>query len=289
MVSVQKRKPALKELLLAALSVALFVSPAYAEPRRVVSMSICQDVILAHVADREQIAALSHYSRDMENSPIGEFAQTIPITYESAEEVIALGPDLILTSRHSDLATRNALKRLGIKTELFAEPKVIDESLEQIRRIAQLVNREERGEALIAGIDEALRKAAPAPGTRPVTAMLFQRNGFSTGDGSLMNAVMTYVGLVNVMARDGFTGWGYIPLERIIADPPDVLLATAGRPDKPTWADRVIRHPALKGVESRMVRYTFPERYINCGGPVLADAAAAMAEARDLVLNKERQ
>ncbi len=266
----------------------LVSTSAHAEVKHVVSMSICQDVILTHVADRAQIAALSHYSRDMERSPIGALAQTIPITQESAEEVIALEPDLILTSRHSDLATRNALKRLGIQTELFSEPKTVEESLEQIRRIARLVNREERGESLVARVEDALRKAEPAPGTRPVTALLFQRNGFSTGGGSLVNEMMTHVGFINIAARYGFKGWGYIPLELIVADPPEVLLAGAIRPNQPTWADRVIGHRALKSLQGQMKRFTFPERFIDCGGPVLADSAAAMAEARDLALNQGR-
>ena len=277
--------------LLSALSVAavLLSASAHAEVKRVVSLSICQDVILTYVADREQIAALSHYSRDMGRSPIGALAQTIPITHESAEEVIALEPDLILASRHSDLATRNALKRVGIPIELFTEPKTIEESLDQIRIIARLVNREARGDAIVADIEEVLRKAAPEPGTRRVKALLFQNNGFSTGSGSLVHEMLTYVGFENMAVRYGLKYWGDIPLEWVVADPPEVLLAGAVEADKPTWADRVRRHPALKDIKDHMMRFTFPERFMDCGGPVLAESATAMAEARALVLNKGRQ
>ena len=262
------------------------MTPARADVKRVVSLGICQDVILVHVADRDQIAALSHYAREKDRSPIGELAQTIPVTRESAEEVIALEPDLILASVHSDRATRNALQRLGIKTELFTEPKTIAESLEQIRRIARLVDREARGEALISDVENALRRAEPSPGTRPVVALLFQRNGFSTGNGSLVNEMMKHVGFTNLAAEYGFSGWGNIPLELVVANPPEVMLAGAIRPDMPTWADRVLRHPALKEIEGRVTRVAFPERFMDCGGPVLADSAAAMAEARDLALAK---
>ncbi len=67
-----------------------------AEPRRVVSLNPCLDVILVHVADRAQVAAISHYSHNMSSSSIGPAALSYPFTYESAEEVLALRPDLVL-------------------------------------------------------------------------------------------------------------------------------------------------------------------------------------------------
>ena len=44
------------------------------EPRRVVSLNPCLDVILVHVADRAQIAAISHYSHEPSSSSIGPSA-----------------------------------------------------------------------------------------------------------------------------------------------------------------------------------------------------------------------
>ncbi|MBI1186619.1 MAG: ABC transporter substrate-binding protein, partial [Alphaproteobacteria bacterium] len=74
-------------------------------PRRVVSLNPCLDVILVHIADRTQIAALSHYARDASSSTIADIARTLPFTYESAEEILSLDPDLVLASTHSALAT----------------------------------------------------------------------------------------------------------------------------------------------------------------------------------------
>jgi len=248
--------------------------------RHVVSLNPCLDVILVNVADREQIAALSHYARDAETSTIAKIAQTFPVTYESAEEVIAFAPDLVLTSRHSDLATRNALRRLEIKIELFSEPQTVAESIGQVRIIAALVNRVERGETVIARIEQALITAEPAAGASLLPVLLFQRNGFSTGSGTLMNEMLERTGFQNIAGRYGLSGWGNIPLERVVADPPAVLLAGEIRPDMPTWADRVVRHPALRSIEGRMKRETFPDRLLYCGGPVLIESANALVNAR---------
>ena len=83
-------------------------------PARIVSLNQCLDAILVELVPTERIAAISHYSRDPLRSPIAALAQRLPITYESAEEIVALRPDLVLASRHSAIPTRNALRRVGI-------------------------------------------------------------------------------------------------------------------------------------------------------------------------------
>ena len=258
----------------------MLAAPAQAEVRRVVSLNPCLDVILVNVADREQIAALSHFSRDPISSTIAELSKSFPMSYESAEEVLSFTPDLVLTSRHSALATRNALRRLTIKTELFSEPKTVAESFDHVRRIAGLVGHPERGEALIARIEAALKDAAPPPSAAPVPALIYHRNGFSTGGETLVDEMLRNAGFDNIASSYGLSGWGNISLELVVANPPRVLLAGETVPDMPTWADRVVRHPALRDVEGRMKRFTFPDRLIYCGGPVLIEAAKALAAAR---------
>ena len=264
----------------AAFAALMLAAPAQAEVRRVVSLNPCLDVILVNVADREQIAALSHFSRDPISSTIAELSKSFPMSYESAEEVLSFTPDLVLTSRHSALATRNALARLDIQTALFTEPQNITQSIAQVLQVAALVGHPERGEELVARISAAIEKSAPPQGSPLVGALIFQSNGLSTGRGSLLDELMRHAGFINVADRYGLYGWGNIPLEQVLSDPPQILLAGEARPDKPTWADRILRHPALKSLEGRMQRATFPDRLLYCAGPVLIQAAEALHDAR---------
>lgn len=251
---------------------------------RVISLNPCLDAVLVHVADRSQIVALSHYARDPQQSSIARIALTYPMTYESAEEVIALRPDVVLTAAHSSPATRAALKRLGIRTELFKVPNSWEENQEQIRRIAEACGHPDRGEALIAQVEAAMAKGAPRPGTRPITALVFQPNGFAAGSGTLVDEMMRRAGFVNVAKRYGLKKWGNVSLERLLADPPEVLLAGQAAPDATTFAERILNHPALAAVSSRMTRAVFPERLLYCGGPGLMDTAAVLATARRQIL-----
>ena len=253
-------------------------------PQRIVSLNPCLDVILVRVADRSQIGALSHYARDAYGSTFAPFARTLPFTYETAEEVLALQPDLVMTGRHSSLATRNALDRLNIRTALFGVPETVAESLEQVREVAAAVGHPERGERLIQQIEKALAEAAPPPGTPPLSALVFMPGGFASGPGTLMDEMMRRMGLENAASRYGLKSSRRVPLERIIADPPDLLLAGEAWPGAPNWALRVMTHPALSHVAGHMQRATFPERLLFCGGPVLIQTAAALSRARESAL-----
>ena len=253
-------------------------------PKRIVSLNPCLDVILVEVADRAQIAALSHYAREDYGSTIADIARTLPFTYETAEEVLALRPDLVLTGRHSSLATRNALDRLSIPTALFGVPDTIDDSLEQVREIARMVGHPERGEALVGRIEAALAAAEPAPGTRPLSALVFMPGGFVSGPGTLMDGMMTRMGLRNAAADYGLRRSMNLPLELVVANPPEVLLSGEPYPGAPSWAERVMEHPALSRVAGDMQRAVFPERLLFCGGPVLIQTAAALARARQAAL-----
>ena len=251
---------------------------------RVLSLNPCLDAILVRVADRSQIAALSHYSREPQQSSIAPLAKTFPITYETAEEVIALRPDVVLTAFHSSPATRAALERIKVRTALFKVPNTWVESRKQIAQIAQIAGHPERGESLIAQIETAMAKAAPPPGTRPITAVVFQPNGFAAGHGTLVDEMMRRTGFVNVAERYGLKKWGNVALESLLADPPEVLLAGQADNGAPTFAERVMNHPALASISGRMKRAVFPERLLYCGGPVLIDTVAALSLARRQVL-----
>ncbi|MFC5345093.1 ABC transporter substrate-binding protein [Brevundimonas staleyi] len=260
--------------------------PTAGRPRRVVSLNPCLDVILVRVADRDQIAALSHYAREPYGSTIADIARILPFTYETAEEVMALRPDLVMTGRYSSPTMRTALDRLKVPAALFDVPETVAASLDQVREVARLVGHPERGDALVARIEAALAAAAPAPGTPPLSALVFMPGGFVSGPGTLMDEMMARMGLRNAASRYGLSGTANLPLERVIADPPQVLLSGEPYPGAPSWAERVMEHPALSRVAGHMQRAVFPERLLFCGGPVLIQTAAALRRAREGALRR---
>jgi len=257
-----------------------------ASPRRVVSINSCTDGLLLDLGDRSQIAALSHYSREAENLTVFERAKPFPITRESAEEIIDLRPDLVLSSRHNALATREALRKLNIRIETFGVPGTVEQSRQQVLKAGRALGHPERGEALLARIDAAFAAAAPNPGQRRPTALVFQSNGFTAGADTLVGELLTRVGFENAAGRYGLKQWGNVRLERLLADPPDLLISGQRMDGAPIWADRVGKHPALRSIVERMRRDTVPEGLLYCGGAVFVPALARLSAVRDRYLTE---
>lgn len=250
-------------------------------PRRVVSLNPCLDVILVHIADRTQIAALSHYARDASSSTIADIARTLPFTYESAEEILSLDPDLVLASTHSALATRQALSRLDIAVATYSVPNSVEETLAQITDIAGRVHRHARGEALTTRIRATIDTAARSATRRPIKALVFQSRGLVAGRGTLLDEMMARLGFENVAARYGVAQWGSVPLERVLENPPELLLSAPPSPGAQAYSERLLHHPALASISGRMRRGDFPAACLYCGGPVLLETTQALVAARD--------
>ena len=262
---------------LALAAVALAAVPAVAVPRRVVSLNPCIDAILMEVADPAQIAAISHYSRDPEATsiPLGQ-ARRFAFTYETAEEVIALRPDLVITGRHVALATRNALARLGIPILFVEVPESVAESNAQIRQVANALGHPERGAQLVERIDAALAKATSSG--VPPSALIWQGGGLVPGAGTLANELLTRTGFINASVGYGLKRWDSLSLEYLLARPPRVIFT--GMDGREPLRSRALGHRALARISGQVALRDYPERLLQCAGPNIIEAVARLSQAR---------
>lgn len=260
-----------------ALAVGATARPA---PQRIVSLNPCLDAILVQLVEARRIAALSHYSRDPNGSTIAALARRLPSTPGTTESVVALNPDLVLVGGPGSEALNRSLSRLGIASERFVVPETVTASLAQIRHIARLVGEPAGGEALVARIQSSLTTAAPPTGHSPVRALVYMPGGFVSGPGTLMDELLRRVGFTNAAPSYGLSRSGTLSLERLVADPPDILLSGRAGRGSASRAERVLAHPALATVRHRMARADFPQAYLFCAGPVLIPAVQALVAAR---------
>ena len=91
---------------------------------------------------------------------------------------------------------------------------------------------------------------------------------------------MADAGFDNLAPRYGAKRTLDIPLELVVAHPPEVMLSGRLGPNEPSWADRILSHPALNALAPHTLRETFPEQLMFCGGPVIIPAIQALAGAR---------
>ncbi|RJY10219.1 iron ABC transporter substrate-binding protein [Aurantiacibacter aquimixticola] len=236
----------------------------------IVSLNPCADAILAEIAAPGQLLAISHYSHDPAASSMQPSdARRYASTGGTVEEILALSPDVVVADSFLSPATASALERADVRVERLGIAGSLEDSLAQIRQLAELTGEAERGEALAGRIESAWH-AASADG-EPVPTLLWQQGGIVAGEGSLAFAMLEQAGFASHSAARGMGQGAYLPLEQVLADPPQLVLAAGD--------ERALSHPALKTLDD--IRYeTFDSALLYCGGPTIPRALARLREIR---------
>ncbi len=261
----------------AAASIALLlwsVAAHAAEAPRIVSINPCVDAVLVQVADAAQIAGISHYSQDPQATSIPlEVARRFHVTSGTAEEVVALAPDIVMSGPHVSPSTIFALERMHIRVLKQPVAESVAESERQIRKIADVVGEPARGERLVAAIEQALAAARPQR-DNAIPTLMWQSGGMVPGAGTLADELLQLTGFRNMSVTYGLQKWDVLPLEYLIATPPTLVLSL-GPADAP--GDRMLQHPAVKKLQARVAFRRYPFRLLQCGGPTIIQAVARLA------------
>ncbi|HWU03347.1 MAG TPA: ABC transporter substrate-binding protein [Novosphingobium sp.] len=245
-------------------------------PSRILSLNPCTDAILAQVADPAQIAGLSTYSSDPAQSSMDvALARRFPANGGTIEEVLAVRPTMVIDGGFSSPAVQAAYRRAGIAYAGFGIARSIAENEAQIRQLARLAGHPDRGEALIGRIEAALQAGAPLAGAPRITALVWQGGGRVAGRETLIGEMIERTGFAHFSALRGLGQSQLLPVEQVMADPPQVILAvTHGQAE-----DRILNHPALRSVAG-LRRYRLDPALEYCGGPTLIALAGRLAHIR---------
>jgi len=239
-------------------------------PQRIVSLNLCADQYLLELADRDQIAGLTRNADDPDMSAAAARAAGLNIMGTSAEELLVLDPDLIIgipAKRGSMMAA--VAQRDYTVLDLKSAASYAD-IVAQIREVAAAVGHVERGEALIARMnrDLATLPKAKAAGV----AAYYQRRGYMTGTGTLIDDVMTRIGLTNLAARLDKPALSQLSLEEMVAAQPDYLIVESATDRMTDQGTEMLHHPALKDIP----RLSIPQAWTVCGSPAYVQAARGL-------------
>jgi iron complex transport system substrate-binding protein len=263
-------------------------SPASVErdPARptIVSLNPCTDAILAEVTGPGQLLAISNYSRDPANSSMDlAKARRYRGVSGSVEEVSALGPKVVVASSFLSPATANAFREQGFEVVTVPIATDLQAARGQIRQLAKLSGHPELGRRLIARINDAVARAAPPPGTAPVPALVWESAGLVAGDDTLIVDMMEHSGFTNAASARGLSQADFLPLEEVLADPPQVIFAVG---DPFAEEDRMLHHPALASLTGTR-RFALDHSLLWCGGPTIPRALDRLAQVRRVLTRSQ--
>jgi len=243
-----------------------------ASPLRVVSMNLCTDQLLMLLADRDEIVSVSYLAVRPDLSVMTEQAQGLYLNHGQAEEIMRLKPDLVLAGVFSTRSTVFMLKKLGYRVEVLPVASDFSTIRANIRKVADLVGHPLRGEQLIAQFDKRLQVLKNKRPAKPVMAVFYRENGYTTGKNTLADAILKQAGFSNLAAQLGISGSGHLSLEELLMHPVDVLIKGRRRSPDGSVAAAALLHPAYRYYAAQRKNISIDDALWICGTPFVLDA-----------------
>ena len=265
----------LPALLAAGLLAACGTAPPPARPEgpasRIVSLDYCADQFVLGLADRERILALSP-DAGKDFSYLRAEAAGLPTVRPRAEDVLALGPDLVVRNYGGGPRAAAFFERAGVPVLQIDYAPDIEAVRDRIRQAAAGLEVPDRGEALIAEMDARLARART--GVSDADALYLAPSGVAAGSGTFVDHLIAEAGLENFSHE---FGWRSIPLERLAYETPDVYAVPvfAGADHNMPWTS--FRHPVAVRRMQAGPAVSIDGATTSCGAWFLADAVEALA------------
>jgi iron complex transport system substrate-binding protein len=259
------------------------------KPQRIVSLSLCIDELVLRLADRPNVASVTWLSRAPANSNVAELSAQVPVNHGLAEEIIPLNPDLVLAGTYTTRTAVGLLKRTGIPLMELDVPNSIAGVRQQYRDIAAVLGERDNGERIVANMDARLARLAVAVPAARLRAIVLNPNGFTVGQKTLANEIMTRAGLDNVAGNLGIDYYHQFPLETVVTQGVEILIVSASRDGPPALAVEVLKHPVIAQMSDRVRVVVMPTRMWTCAGPAVVDAIELLMNAAKDVPAKARQ
>jgi iron complex transport system substrate-binding protein len=213
-----------------ALSIQSQATAATKPVKKILSLDLCTDWMLAKYASPSQVLALSPL---MKQYPVDWVGQDWPTHNGSLEQILRLKPDLVLTGEFNALMLRRRLQELGVRVEILPLPKSLSQVSEHEQRLLSLIGKSK---------DNASKPPRLKPSSHPKQRLLLLgANGIGTGRNTFEDDILRYAGWDNYLLEKGYIN---LDLERIATDPPDAILWSA--PSSAALSNLFAKHPVLK-------------------------------------------
>lgn len=248
-------------------------------PQRVVSAFLCTDEYVFRLIPRARIAGLSYLAGDTHPvvSTIASQVKGIPGVRASAEQVLSLHPDLVVTYQNTNARQTQLLRAAGIR--VLEVPWA--QSLSDVRRITKMLghalNASVRAQALIHQMDAELAKARTHASRLAVQTLVYEPNGYTTA-GGVTDEILFTAGLANAGNTAHLSRSGTLPVEGVLTLAPDLLILNGEHEGEPARADIVLHHPGLKALSDRTVVVRASLAPLLCPGPWSVQVAPQLAQ-----------
>lgn len=230
------------------------------------------------LGDDDQILAVSR-GADKDYSRLRAQAAPHERIRPTREEALMHAPDIILRQWGGGANAEKAFGVHGARVVSLGYPENFEDVRDNIRLVAEALDQQSRGEALIAEMGARLEALAaePAPKAR---ALYVTPGGVTAGAHTMIDAIIAAAGLVNIAAAQEKSYWPPLPAEEVLLNPPQFIVGgffASRDEDINYWS--AARHPALRRLFQERPSVQLPADLVSCAAWFSVDAAETIAAA----------
>jgi iron complex transport system substrate-binding protein len=218
------------------------------KPQRIVSQTLGTDEILLALCAPQRIVALSALADDAHYSNATAQAQLVKerVTAD-AEQMLSLSPDVIFVASYSKAELVELLQSAHAPVLRFTHFDRLDDIKANIRTIGYAIGEDANAEALVQDMEHHLAQIQASLPTdrKPLHVMSYEPGGTTGGAGTLFDDMLHALGVINLAADQGITGFRQISSEQLIQWNPDVIISSADRDALAEARRHLLQDPAV--------------------------------------------
>ena len=231
-------------------------------PLRILSAVLASDEILTALVPPERLAGVTYLVDEPGVSDVAKLLPPgLPRIHAEAETILALRPDLVVLASYTRATAVRLLVSAGVPVMRFQWYRSFVDIMNSIRMLAAAVGADGNGARLV---DDMRQRIAEVEGRTQGLArprVLYYGGGYSAGEDTLIDAMITLAGGHNVARDVDLRGQGRLPLEVAVSLRPEVILVSAWEPGAgddsgaafvhhPVWADvPAVREGRVYGIK----------------------------------------
>jgi iron complex transport system substrate-binding protein len=223
-----------------------------APARRIVSTVLAADEILLELVPPERLAGLTYFIDEPKVSASAGRAPRGLRVYGSAEQMLALEPDLVIVASYTQVSEVSPLLSAGVPSVRLQHFGRLSDIEANVELLGRATGADDAAARLVASMRSRVQRVQKLPRISPPPRVLLLDGLFTYGKNTLFDECVRLAGGINVAAELGFEGAGVLGFERAITLMPDLIVVTTGSRAPEMFAPHLMRGaPVTKYVQPR--------------------------------------
>ena len=251
-------------------------------PQKVLTLALSSDGIIMGLGMADKLVAVNYLADDSVSSNLVEQAKKIQhkIKNPSAEEVLALKPDVVFAYDWSDMNRVENLRNLGMNVIVLKGPATIEDIRRNVRTVAKAMQADSKGEELVKLMDSRLaqvkQQVAALKLQQPKKIVLVSLMSSYGGKGCIFDDMCKEAGVINGVSAAGIKNGQQITKEMLVKIDPDLLIMPVyndhGNFDIKKYNQEFLEDPSLqtmRAIKNKQLFYPNEGYIYNCSQDVV--------------------